>query len=108
MQECAKHLGLPLVTDDQPVEVLEPGDGTFDFPASAIASEASTVLSFDFLVAAMGADQFDSSTLQPSPQRVAVCSSIVNQPFGILRGRPRPTRGTATCSSVDSINVHSC
>jgi hypothetical protein len=84
MQERSKHLGLPLVTDDQSAEVLKPGDGPFDFPASAVASEVSTVLTFDFFVRAVGTDQLNPSSLQSSSQRVAVSRSIVNESFRIF------------------------
>jgi hypothetical protein len=72
MQERSKHLGLTLVSYNQPAKALEPGDRAFHFPASPVASEVSTVLSFDLLVPAIGADQLDSSTLQSSSQRVTV------------------------------------
>src|SRR5919109_3122739 len=84
MQEGSKHLGVPFVAHDQPAEALEPGDGTFDFPTSTITSEASTVLSFDLFVPAVGANQLNSSSLQPGSKRVTVSRSIVNQSFGIL------------------------
>ena len=48
MEEGSKHLGMPLVTHDQPAEVLQPGDGAFDFPASFVAASfrPSCVLTF--------------------------------------------------------------
>src|SRR5215204_3319468 len=84
MQEGSKHLGLPLISHNQPAEVLQPGDGAFDFPASTVAPKVSTVLSFDFLVPTVGTDQLNSSSLQSSSQRIAVSRPIINQPFGIL------------------------
>src|SRR5215210_5196414 len=84
MQECSKHLGMPLVADNQPAEVLQPSDGSFDFPASAVAPEFSTVLGFDFFVPAVGTDQLNPTSFQSSSQRIAVRRSIVNQPLRIL------------------------
>src|SRR5262245_39191854 len=88
MQERSKHLGLTLVSHNQPTEVLEPGDRAFDFPAPSVTSEISTVLSFDLLVPAIRADQLDSSPGKSSPERVTVSSPIINQPFGILARSP--------------------
>jgi hypothetical protein len=38
LQEGQEHLGLALVSDDQPAEVSEPGHGPFDGPAAAVAA----------------------------------------------------------------------
>src|SRR4051794_35895402 len=84
MQERSKHLGMPLITHDEPAEVLEPSDRAFDFPASAVTPKASTILGFDFLVTAVGADQLYASSFESCSKRVAVSRSIVNQTLGIL------------------------
>lgn len=38
LQEGQEHLGLALVSDDQPAEVSEPGHSPFDCPAAAVAA----------------------------------------------------------------------
>jgi hypothetical protein len=38
LQEGQEHLGLTLVSDDQPAEVSEPGHGPFDGPPAAVAA----------------------------------------------------------------------
>jgi hypothetical protein len=88
VKEGAKHLGMPLISNHQPTEVLQPGDGAFDFPASPVAAKGSPVLCFDSFVAAVGTDQFDAASLQPGSQGVVVGGPIVDQSLRIL---PRPT-----------------
>jgi hypothetical protein len=75
---------MPLITDDEPTEVLQPGDGAFDFPATAVATKTSSILSFDTFVAAVGADQLDAAPLQSRSQGVAVGGSVVDESLRIL------------------------
>ena len=57
----------------------EPCEGAFHFPASAIASELSTVLGGGFhATATVGTNQVPAFALQFTPQRVAIVTAIGN------------------------------
>jgi hypothetical protein len=75
---------MPLVSHHQPAEVLQPSDGAFDFPASLVAPELTSVLGFDSFVAAIGADQLDAASLESCTQGIVVGGPIVNQSLRIL------------------------
>ena len=79
-----KQVSIEFVACNQSAEVLQPTDGTFDFPASAIASQLSAVLGSRLNpVASMRAHQFNAAPSQPSTQQVTVRSRIVDQAAGL-------------------------
>lgn len=73
-------MGLIFVTSDQAAEVLQPTDRSFDFPTPAISPKLATVLGRQLgAIAAVRADEINTSSLQSAPQRVAVSGEVVNQ-----------------------------
>jgi hypothetical protein len=47
MEHPEKILGISFVSNDQPAKVLQPGKQPFNFPPTAIPSQASVVGQFD-------------------------------------------------------------
>jgi len=63
-------------------EVVQPTNGSFDFPPLSISPEFSPVLSRRFdAIAFVRSDQIDATFEKPRTQRVAVGSFVVNQLF---------------------------
>ena len=65
-----------VISDLDAAEVLQPGVGTFDFPASSIASQRAFV--FEATVTNMAAirnDQLDSASIQSHAQRVGIVAA---------------------------------
>ncbi len=86
-------MSVVFVTSDETAEVLEPSDGALDLPASAVATELSSVLGGRLLtVLTMRAHEFDAALGQPSPERVAVGREVVEQSSRLL-GRMRISSG---------------
>jgi len=68
------------VANRQSPEVSQPGKGTFDFPAFAIATQRTTILRGRFFATgSMWTDQFDATCAQFFSQRIAVVSPIGNE-----------------------------
>src|SRR5271170_1091068 len=62
-------------------EVLQPGVGSFDFPALAVSAQLSFVLETSISdVFAVGDDEFRAPAFQPHSQRIGVIASIGNDP----------------------------
>ena len=81
-----------VITHRQPAEKTKPGIGTFDFPASSIASQlASVAIRPIFLVAAIRCNQLDPTPLQSAPQRIAVIGLVG---YDALRAATRPAPRT--------------
>ena len=84
MDETVKEVSVVFVTRDEPPEVLQPADRPFNAPAAAVATEFATVLRRRLLaVLAMRTNQINTATAKPLTQRIAVGSSIVNQPASL-------------------------
>jgi hypothetical protein len=77
-----------LMANDQAAEGADPGDGAFDFPASAVAAKLSTILCVRaYSAATVWADQVPALGQQAGSQLVAVVGSIGNQRRGLFPGR---------------------
>src|SRR5512141_205364 len=91
MDESVKHRDLPLVTHYQTPEVGDPGNGAFDFPASFVASQLSSILPVRFFaILPVRADQINSSFCQTSPQGVGISGFVVNQPRWVFSRTTAP------------------
>jgi hypothetical protein len=95
-------------THDQSAEVAEPGDGTLDDPAAAVAAQGATILRWwPDSIPLVRDNQFDAPTLQPLPQRIAVISLVGNHSLGLLARSPRsgsvrdPNRGEGFFRQLD-------
>ena len=70
------------VSSDDSSKVVQPSNCSLDLPSLSVPSEFSQVLSRSFFSAPlMRADQFDAPFLESRPQRIAVSSFVVDQPF---------------------------
>jgi hypothetical protein len=86
LYESVKEIGVILVAGDNPAEVLEPADRSFDLPASAISPELASVLSGRLLaILPVRADQFDATARQPRSEVVIVGGQVVEEPARLLR-----------------------
>ena len=77
MAEGLKDSEQAIVSDLDAAEVLQPGIGALDFPASSIASQLAFV--FETTVANMAAirnDQLDSASMQSHAQRIGIVATI--------------------------------
>jgi hypothetical protein len=68
-------LGAPVIADEQPLEVVQPGEGAFDNPA--VTAEPGTVA-----VVAVGDQGFDATLPECSPVRVGVVAAVAEQRVG--------------------------
>lgn len=84
-------------------EVLEPADGSFDFPSSLVASEFSSVLRGRFdAIDFMRSNQVDSSFVQTGPQRVAVSCLVIDQ---LSRSAMNCTIGEQRLDEIDFVRT---
>ena len=81
LDESEEVLLIPLVSDDQSTEVLQPGEEAFDLPASLVPSEHPAVLCFWFRrVASVRRDHHRAELSHYEPvQRIAVVGSVADQ-----------------------------
>src|SRR2546426_12465354 len=90
MKECAVNRERAVVANHQMAEVAEPREGAFDFPASSITSQCSSILGHRLAsIPTMRRDQLDPARRQPRSQRVTAVTTISNQAQRLL---PRPPR----------------
>src|SRR5688572_5284318 len=76
-----------LVARYQSPEGLEPADGALDDPAFAIAPQRATILSgWSLAATAVWADELDTTAGQSLPQRITVCSSVIDEPLRNVGG----------------------
>src|SRR4051812_42075564 len=88
MHEAAVVLRLPLVADDEPPGVAEPGERPLDLPAPLVPPQYPPVLRLRSLpLPTMRRDHRDPAPRQPRVQRVGVVRPIADEPFG---HRPHP------------------
>ena len=87
--------GSAVVADEQPFELVQPGEGALDDPA--IAAQAGAVRG-----AATGDLGFDAAAAQFAPVLVVVVAAVSVNRCGRRRGRPtRPrTGGTRSSSGI--------
>jgi hypothetical protein len=76
-----------IVANDQAAEIAEPGEGSFDLPATTVTAQGSTVLRSRLAaIPAMRRDQFDAARRQLRAQRITVEGPIGNHPSHALAG----------------------
>jgi len=87
MKERTIHFDIPLVANQQPAEVAEPGEGSLDLPSALVSPQFSAVLQRRLAaIASMRADQVNPSLFQANSQRIGIGGSIVNQPRRLVSG----------------------
>jgi len=79
MEDPEKILGISFVSNDQPTVVLQPGKQPFNFPPTAIPSQASQILSFVFPVTAVWRDQFDAKRVEFCLELVGVVGIVTDE-----------------------------
>src|SRR3989304_2151658 len=90
MKEAFKHAQDAVLTDLEPAEVAEPGEGALDFPAPPVAPQLATILiRLVPFIAAIRHNQLDAASSEPPPQRIAVVAAIGDDPLGSHPG-PSP------------------
>jgi hypothetical protein len=72
-------LGPTVIADEQPLELVHPGEGTLDHPA--VTTEAGAVLA-----AAAGDLRFDSASAKLAPVFVVVVAAVGRDAVGPLSG----------------------
>jgi hypothetical protein len=73
--------------DGQATEVLQPGEGTFDFPAFAVAAQRAAVLELGCCAAfAVGADELDAALGEALAQGLAVVGAVGDDSGGAAAG----------------------
>jgi len=94
MNEGQVHLRVVVPANDQAPERLQPGEGAFDFPASPVASQRSSILRWPPLsVGAVRTDELDASLRQPRSQRIAVVRLVCDEARWLaLRAAATPAR----------------
>ncbi len=107
MNEALIHSKYAVVAHLHAAEILQPGDGALDFPATPITAQLSSILvAAQNAVTPIGNNKLDASPFQAS--RIGSLSYPLSATTrsGFIRGRPRPGRGTRiTCASVLSANL---
>lgn len=83
MDKCLKDLMASVPAHDEPTEVTQPSNGTFDFPSLSVTAQGAAVLAFGFApVASMGRDLLYATGGQPVAEGVAVVGSVQDEPLG--------------------------
>ena len=91
MKKRFVHGNMPIPTDDQSAEVLQPGECPLDRPSSLIPPQFAAIVIFLFLIVlAVRAYQLDTATFQPFTQRVAVVPLVCNDTPRIFPGAASP------------------
>ena len=89
MNECLVNGERAVIAYDQPAEVAQPSDATFDDPSPLVGPQHATVLPRrPASIGTVGCNQGDPPASQPFPQRVAVVSLVSNHPRGLLSRPP--------------------
>ncbi len=84
MDEGLKHLDFMFVSNNHSPEISDPGDRAFDFPASTVSSELPSILQRIDPSTLVWTDQVNTTSLQPSPQRIGVGGFIVDQSLRVF------------------------
>lgn len=85
MDESTEHRNLPLITYNQPPEIGDPADGAFDFPATFVPAQLTSVLLFWFCaVRPMRANQINATSGQAFSQWIGIRCLVVNQSWWVL------------------------
>ena len=73
---------MPLITNNQPSEITNPGKSSFHFPSSFVSAKSSAVLRFPLTpIGSMRRDQFYPPAFQALSQLIGIRRLIVNQPL---------------------------
>src|SRR2546427_1756773 len=82
---------MPFISNNQPSEVVQPCEQTFDFPASFVSAQHSSILGPGLLpVAPMRSNQFGLECFEkPLIQRIAGIRAISDQPLWLLVNETR-------------------
>src|SRR5579875_1648204 len=82
MTQAFKHAQDAVLPHLQSAQVAEPGKGALDFPAPTVAAQLAPVrVRLAPLVAAVGNNQLDPAPPQPSPPRIAVVTTVSDDPL---------------------------
>ena len=101
MQEPGIDLQMTFMPHEQPPIMTQPGNRALDNPTMAIAAQLPPILMRRRPAPRAGRDnRLDAPPGQAGAQRIAVIAPIEDQPVGLLGGRPRLVRLTATAASV--------
>jgi hypothetical protein len=80
MKECVIHSNIPIPADHQSAIISEPRESSLNFPTAFITSQLSAIMVFLlFVVAAVRANQFNTTCLEFLSQRVTVISFVGDQ-----------------------------
>jgi hypothetical protein len=80
MKECIIHGNIAIPADHQSAIISEPGESPLNFPTAFITSQFSAIMVFLlFVIATVGANQFDTTCFEFPSQRVTVVTLISNQ-----------------------------
>ena len=83
LQHAEKILDVVLPAGDQPAGVVEPGEETFDLPATASPTERASILGRRAPAAAMSGNHLDAVLVaQDLIERVAVVAAVADQSRG--------------------------
>jgi len=80
VNEAEEVLGVPIISDDEPSEVMEPGEQALDLPTALVASEWAAILGLDLAALVVWSDQLDTAQVPESlVQDVTVVGLVANQ-----------------------------
>ena len=89
VNEALEVLGVSLPAGDEPAEVVEPREESFDLPTADIATQLATILGSVFPVRSIGRDHLDLALFpEAAIQAVTVVRFVTNQPIGGDREKP--------------------
>ncbi len=92
-------LGIVLVADDDPAEVVQPRDEAFNLPATLVSPQWTIILGFRLgPIAAVGCDHLNPLVCELLVKRVAIIGFIANQAFRLLIDK---TRGESRLNTGD-------
>lgn len=78
-----KEFRVEFVANDESFEAVQPADGAFDNPSTAVASKLTSVLGrWSNTIAAVRTDEIDAPIGQPLAERIAVGGLVVDELIG--------------------------
>jgi len=85
MEEGIIHSNIPVPADHQSAIISEPGERSLNLPTTFITSELAAIMVLALLIIApVRANQLNASTSQPLSKRVAVITSVGDQPLRVF------------------------
>ena len=89
MKESLIHTNQPVVTDDQPPEVLQPRKRSFNLVTTLIMPHfAAIMVLLLFIILPIGTDQINASFGQSLPKRITVIALVSDNPLRIFSRTP--------------------